>query len=61
MTVLLYCPLFPGLRPGADDVLVLRKELIHAQTLMDQLSLVREKEKGKVEEECVSLEEKSKQ
>ena len=19
MTVLLYCPLFPGLRPGADD------------------------------------------
>ena len=32
-------------RPGADDVLVLKKELIHAQTLMDRMTQDTEKDR----------------
>lgn len=44
-------------RPGADDVLVLRQELVHAQTLMDQLTQDQEKEKKKLEEDHNALKE----
>lgn len=33
-----------ALRPGADDVIVLRKELVNAQTLMDDLTRSKEEE-----------------
>nr|XP_039260774.1 early endosome antigen 1-like [Styela clava] len=43
-------------RPGADDVLVLKKELVSVQQLMDTLTLDSEKEKADVEEQCKKLE-----
>ena len=42
-------------RPGADDVIVLKKELIHAQTLMDQLTQEREREKEQLEKQFEEL------
>ena len=42
-------------RPGADDVLVLKQELVHSQTLMDQMTQEREKEKDLLEKELVEL------
>ena len=42
-------------RPGADDVLVLRKELVHAQTIMDELTQEQEKEKNKLLEDYQQL------
>lgn len=43
-------------RPGADDVLVLKKELISVQTLMDQLTLDSEKQKEEVTNKYKQLE-----
>ncbi len=48
-------------RPGADDVLVLKKELIHAQTLMDQMTQEREKDKEQLEKDYKDLQEKYEQ
>jgi len=45
-------------RPGADDVLVLRQELVKTQTLMDLLTQDREKEKEHLEKELAELREK---
>ena len=42
-------------RPGADDVLVLRKELVHAQTIMDELTQEQEKEKEIIQENLKRL------
>ena len=47
-------------RPGADDVLVLRQELVNAQTLMDKLTQEQEKEKAILEKEHQHLNEKYK-
>ena len=43
------------IRPGADDVLVLKKEMIHAQTLMDQITQDGEREKQKLKTENSQL------
>lgn len=45
-------------RPGADDVLVLRQELVHAQTLMDQMTQEREKQQDELRVEFKQLQEK---
>ena len=49
-----------GCRPGADDVIVLKRELIHAQTLMDKLTQEREREKEVLQEDYTRLEERNK-
>ena len=49
-----------GSRPGADDVIVLKRELIHAQTLMDKLTQEREREKEVLQEDYTRLEERNK-
>ena len=51
----LYLCQFHLRRPGADDVIVLKKELIHAQTLMDQLTQEREREKEQLEKQFEEL------
>ena len=38
-------------RPGADDVMVLKKELVSVQTLMDQMTLESEEKGKEVEKE----------
>ena len=38
-------------RPGADDVMVLKKEMIHAQTLMDRMTQDSEKERSSLEKD----------
>ncbi len=53
MLKFLLCP-----RPGADDVLVLKQELINAQKYMDQMTRDREKEKEKLENEFRVLQDK---
>ena len=45
-------------RPGADDVLVLRQELVHAQTLMDQMTQEREKEQDQLRKDFKELQNK---
>ena len=42
-------------RPGADDVVVLKKELVSVQMLMDQMSLDAEAEKDKLKEQLTQL------
>ena len=42
-------------------MIVLKKELIHAQTLMDKMTQEREKEKELLQEEYCKLEERNKQ
>ena len=49
ISVQLFC------RPGADDVVVLKKELVSVQMLMDQMSLDAEAEKDKLKEELTKL------
>ncbi len=42
-------------RPGADDVVVLKKELVSVQMLMDQMSLEAEAEKEKLKEQLSKM------
>ena len=42
-------------RPGADDVMVLKKELVSVQTLMDQMTLESEEKGKEVEKERQDL------
>ena len=42
-------------RPGIEDVAVLKKELVQVQTLMDNMTLEREKESEKLKDECKKL------
>lgn len=42
-------------RPGTEDVVVLKKELVSVQTLMDKMALELEKEKNAVQSECDKL------
>ena len=42
-------------RPSADDVIVLKKELVQVQTLMDQMTLESEKKNLAVEAEKLTL------
>jgi early endosome antigen 1 len=42
-------------RPGTEDVVVLKKELIQVQTLMDKMALEQEKETEKAKSECERL------
>lgn len=46
------------IRPGAEDVMVLKKELISVQTLMDNMSLEKEKEKDAIEKQYNDLKSK---
>lgn len=46
---------YSDFRPAADDVIVLKQELISVQTLMDNLTQEREKEKEDLEKEYNSL------
>ncbi len=48
-------------RPGADDVMVLRQELVHAQTLMDQMTQEREKEQEELKKDHKELQNKYEQ
>jgi len=50
----------PPSRPGTEDVVVLKKELVSVQTLMDKLALELEKEKNAVQAECEKLKEQMK-
>lgn len=45
-------------RPGTEDVVVLKKELVSVQTLMDKLALEQEKEKEVVLKQCDTLKDK---
>lgn len=45
-------------RPGVEDVAVLKKELVQVQTLMDKMTLDRERESEKLKDECKHLQEK---
>lgn len=38
-------------RPAADDVIVLKQELVSVQTLMDKMTQEREKEKEELEKD----------
>ena len=49
------------IRPEADDVLVLRQELVHAQTLMDQMTQEREKRQEQLEKTYKELQNKYEQ
>ncbi|XP_060565596.1 early endosome antigen 1-like [Ruditapes philippinarum] len=42
-------------RPGTEDVVVLKKELISVQTLMDKVALEQEREKEAVQQKCDQL------
>jgi early endosome antigen 1 len=42
-------------RPGIEDVAVLKKELVQVQTLMDNMTLERERESEKLKDECKKL------
>ncbi|OXB56889.1 hypothetical protein ASZ78_003776, partial [Callipepla squamata] len=42
-------------RPGVEDVAVLKKELVQVQTLMDKMTLERERESEKLKDECKHL------
>lgn len=42
-------------RPGIEDVAVLKKELVQVQTLMDSMTLERERESEKLKDECKKL------
>ncbi|XP_009580666.1 PREDICTED: early endosome antigen 1-like, partial [Fulmarus glacialis] len=42
-------------RPGMEDVAVLKKELVQVQTLMDKMTLERERESEKLKDECKHL------
>lgn len=56
-----YCSLlttFQLQRPGVEDVAVLKKELVQVQTLMDKMTLDRERESEKLKDECKHLQEK---
>ena len=57
----MYCIVTSYCRPGADDVLVLRQELVHAQTLMDQMTQEREKEQEQLRKDYKELENKYEQ
>ena len=48
--------LFPFQRPAADDVFVLKQELVSVQTLMDRMTQDREKEKDELESEKNNIE-----
>ena len=54
--MLLFC-----FRPAADDVFVLKQELISVQTLMDKMTQEREKEKEHLEKEYSQLKASSEQ
>lgn len=45
-------------RPGSDDVVVLKQELINSQTMMDLMMQEREKEKDHLERELKDIKEK---
>ncbi|KAM9230023.1 early endosome antigen 1-like isoform 1-T1 [Dugong dugon] len=42
-------------RPGIEDVAVLKRELVQVQTLMDNMTLERERESEKLKGECKQL------
>lgn len=44
--------------PGTEDVVVLKKELVSVQTLMDKMALDLEKERNAAQGECEKLKEK---
>lgn len=48
-------------RPGSEDVMVLKKELITVQTLMDNMSLAQEKEKEDLQKEYDTLKQQAAQ
>ena len=50
---LTFCPL--TFRPGSEDVLVLKQELISVQTLMDKVALEMEKEKENLQRDFNEL------
>ena len=50
----------PPSRPGTEDVVVLKKELVSVQTLMDKMALELEKEKNAAQAECEKLKEQMK-
>lgn len=50
-----YSSAFQLQRPGVEDVAVLKKELVQVQTLMDKMTLERERESEKLKDECKHL------